>query len=191
MRYERNSREKRRGPGHLRASYLCPQLCRAGPTSNGLQKVDVQLIPQDLCSEAYRYQVTPRMLCAGYRNGKKDACQVTPAECARGWGEGTALITQGPALGSQQPAAASWQGGLGCPYLVGEETEGWEVERLPPGCRPQIRRDPGARSETQPQCCFLSSERHFAQVTQQRGLDRAHRMEAELGRALGHTFKLP
>nr|XP_060515452.1 transmembrane protease serine 6 [Panthera onca] len=47
----------------------------AGPTSNGLQKVDVQLIPQDLCSEAYRYQVTPRMLCAGYRKGKKDACQ--------------------------------------------------------------------------------------------------------------------
>lgn len=49
----------------------------AGPTSNGLQKVDVQLIPQDLCSEAYRYQVTPRMLCAGYKKGKKDACQVT------------------------------------------------------------------------------------------------------------------
>ncbi|EHH65809.1 hypothetical protein EGM_02652 [Macaca fascicularis] len=46
-----------------------------GPTSNALQKVDVQLIPQDLCSEAYRYQVTPRMLCAGYRKGKKDACQ--------------------------------------------------------------------------------------------------------------------
>lgn len=51
----------------------------AGPTSNALQKVDVQLIPQDLCSEAYRYQVTPRMLCAGYAKGKKDACQVTPA----------------------------------------------------------------------------------------------------------------
>uniref|UniRef100_A0A4W2IHG6 Transmembrane protease serine 6 n=1 Tax=Bos indicus x Bos taurus TaxID=30522 RepID=A0A4W2IHG6_BOBOX len=50
-------------------------LREGGPTSNGLQKVDVQLIPQDLCSEAYRYQVTPRMLCAGYRNGKKDACQ--------------------------------------------------------------------------------------------------------------------
>lgn len=50
----------------------------AGPTSNGLQKVDVQLIPQDLCSEAYHYQVTPRMLCAGYHKGKKDACQVTP-----------------------------------------------------------------------------------------------------------------
>lgn len=40
--------------------------------------MDVQLITQDLCSEAYRYQVTPRMLCAGYHKGKKDACQVTP-----------------------------------------------------------------------------------------------------------------
>lgn len=50
----------------------------AGPTSNVLQKVDVQLVAQDLCSEAYHYQVTPRMLCAGYRKGKKDACQVTP-----------------------------------------------------------------------------------------------------------------
>lgn len=48
-----------------------------GPGSSTLQKVDVQLVPQDLCSEAYRYQVTPRMLCAGYRKGKKDACQVT------------------------------------------------------------------------------------------------------------------
>ncbi|KAI4577820.1 hypothetical protein MJT46_019351 [Ovis ammon polii x Ovis aries] len=99
-------------------------LREGGPTSNGLQKVDVQLIPQDLCSEAYRYQVTPRMLCAGYRNGKKDACQVTPVECARGRGEGTALITQGPALGSQQPAAASWQGGLGCGPLVCKEPSG-------------------------------------------------------------------
>ncbi|XP_006865341.1 PREDICTED: transmembrane protease serine 6 [Chrysochloris asiatica] len=50
-------------------------LREGGPTSNALQKVDVQLIPQDLCSEAYRYRVTPRMLCAGYRKGRKDACQ--------------------------------------------------------------------------------------------------------------------
>ncbi|XP_012927956.1 transmembrane protease serine 6 isoform X3 [Heterocephalus glaber] len=50
-------------------------LREGGPTSNVLQKVDVQLVVQDLCSEAYHYQVTPRMLCAGYRKGKKDACQ--------------------------------------------------------------------------------------------------------------------
>lgn len=57
----------------------------AGPGSSTLQKVDVQLVPQDLCNEAYRYQVTPRMLCAGYRKGKKDACQVTTYEV---WAEG-------------------------------------------------------------------------------------------------------
>lgn len=69
-------------------SAFCPQPRRAGPTSNGLQKVDVQLIPQDLCGEAYRYQVTPRMLCAGYWKGKKDACQVTPGEGGRRGQEG-------------------------------------------------------------------------------------------------------
>lgn len=49
--------------------------------------MDVQLVPQDLCSEAYRYQVTPRMLCAGHRKGKKDACQVTPSgpRATRAW----------------------------------------------------------------------------------------------------------
>lgn len=55
----------------------------------------MQLIPQDLCSEAYRYQVTPRMLCAGYRRGKKDACQVTPAGWARSGREGAAHVTRG------------------------------------------------------------------------------------------------
>uniref|UniRef100_A0A8C6XAD7 Peptidase S1 domain-containing protein n=1 Tax=Naja naja TaxID=35670 RepID=A0A8C6XAD7_NAJNA len=47
------------------------------PTSKILQKVDVQLVQQDICSEAYHYQVSPRMLCAGYQEGKKDSCQVT------------------------------------------------------------------------------------------------------------------
>ncbi|XP_036614969.1 transmembrane protease serine 6 [Trichosurus vulpecula] len=50
-------------------------LQEGGPSSHTLQKVDVELIQQDLCNEAYRYQVTPRMLCAGHRKGKKDACQ--------------------------------------------------------------------------------------------------------------------
>ncbi|KAM8820314.1 transmembrane protease serine 6 [Eudromia elegans] len=46
-----------------------------GRISNTLQKVDVQLIQQDICSEAYHYMISPRMLCAGYHKGKKDACQ--------------------------------------------------------------------------------------------------------------------
>uniref|UniRef100_A0A8D0EXR2 Transmembrane serine protease 6 n=1 Tax=Strix occidentalis caurina TaxID=311401 RepID=A0A8D0EXR2_STROC len=50
-------------------------LKEGGHISNVLQKVDVQLIQQDICSEAYHYMVSPRMLCAGYHKGKKDACQ--------------------------------------------------------------------------------------------------------------------
>ncbi|NXD09997.1 TMPS6 protease, partial [Nothocercus nigrocapillus] len=46
-----------------------------GRISNMLQKVDVQLIQQDICSEAYHYMISPRMLCAGYHKGMKDACQ--------------------------------------------------------------------------------------------------------------------
>ncbi|NWQ61168.1 TMPS6 protease, partial [Neopipo cinnamomea] len=50
-------------------------LKEGGHISNVLQKVDVQLIQQNICSEAYHYMITPRMLCAGYYKGKKDACQ--------------------------------------------------------------------------------------------------------------------
>ncbi|XP_014740727.1 PREDICTED: transmembrane protease serine 6 isoform X1 [Sturnus vulgaris] len=50
-------------------------LKEGGHISNVLQKVDVQLIQQNICSEAYHYMITPRMLCAGYYQGKKDACQ--------------------------------------------------------------------------------------------------------------------
>lgn len=52
-------------------------LYSSGHISSVLQKVDVQLIQQDICSEAYHYMISPRMLCAGYQKGKKDACQVT------------------------------------------------------------------------------------------------------------------
>ncbi|XP_008494056.2 transmembrane protease serine 6 isoform X1 [Calypte anna] len=50
-------------------------LKEGGHISNVLQKVDVEIIQQDICSEAYHYTISPRMLCAGYHNGKKDACQ--------------------------------------------------------------------------------------------------------------------
>ncbi|NWU79897.1 TMPS6 protease, partial [Onychorhynchus coronatus] len=50
-------------------------LKEGGHISNILQKVDVQLIQQNVCSEAYHYMITPRMLCAGYYKGKKDVCQ--------------------------------------------------------------------------------------------------------------------
>nr|XP_056703056.1 transmembrane protease serine 6 [Euleptes europaea] len=46
-----------------------------GPTSKVLQKANISLVQQDVCNEVYHYRVTPRMLCAGYHDGKKDSCQ--------------------------------------------------------------------------------------------------------------------
>ncbi|XP_061576527.1 transmembrane protease serine 6 isoform X2 [Cololabis saira] len=50
-------------------------LREGGSTSNLLQKVDVRLVSEESCVRSYGYVVTPRMLCAGYRSGEKDACQ--------------------------------------------------------------------------------------------------------------------
>uniref|UniRef100_A0A3B3V6E1 Transmembrane serine protease 6 n=1 Tax=Poecilia latipinna TaxID=48699 RepID=A0A3B3V6E1_9TELE len=47
-----------------------------GGANNVLQKVDVRLVSEEACVRSYGYLVTPRMLCAGYRSGGKDACQV-------------------------------------------------------------------------------------------------------------------
>lgn len=48
----------------------------SGKVSNVLQKVDVRLVSEEACIRSYGHMVTPRMLCAGYRSGEKDACQV-------------------------------------------------------------------------------------------------------------------
>ncbi|XP_031419433.2 transmembrane protease serine 6-like, partial [Clupea harengus] len=50
-------------------------LREGGRASDKLQKVDVRLVSQEACVRSYGYMVTPRMLCAGYRSGGKDACQ--------------------------------------------------------------------------------------------------------------------
>uniref|UniRef100_A0A665T3S9 Peptidase S1 domain-containing protein n=1 Tax=Echeneis naucrates TaxID=173247 RepID=A0A665T3S9_ECHNA len=50
-------------------------LREGGRSSNVLQKVDVHLVSEEACVRSYGYLVTPRMLCAGYRDGGKDACQ--------------------------------------------------------------------------------------------------------------------
>lgn len=49
-----------------------------GNTQNHLRQVQVELIANKICNEpqAYNNAVTPRMLCAGYLEGKRDACQV-------------------------------------------------------------------------------------------------------------------
>jgi trypsin len=53
-----------------------------GATSEGsynlpnlLQKVDVPLVPADVCNKSYSGQITDRMICAGYAQGGKDSCQ--------------------------------------------------------------------------------------------------------------------
>lgn len=54
-----------------------------GKVSNVLQKVDVRLVSEEACIRSYGSMVTPRMLCAGYRSGEKDACQVHEKQSAR------------------------------------------------------------------------------------------------------------
>ncbi|XP_043535737.1 transmembrane protease serine 6 isoform X1 [Chiloscyllium plagiosum] len=46
-----------------------------GSVANVLQKVDVKLVDQSTCNKAYSYTISPRMICAGYPEGKKDSCQ--------------------------------------------------------------------------------------------------------------------
>ncbi|XP_076871878.1 transmembrane protease serine 6 [Brachyhypopomus gauderio] len=46
-----------------------------GTTSDVLQKADVRLVSANACIRSYGNIITPRMLCAGYLSGGKDACQ--------------------------------------------------------------------------------------------------------------------
>ncbi|XP_019400406.1 PREDICTED: transmembrane protease serine 6 [Crocodylus porosus] len=78
-------------------------LKEGGHISNILQKVDVQLIQQDICSETYHYKISPRMLCAGYHKGEKDACQGD---------SGGPLVCKEPSERWFLAGLVSW--GLGC-----------------------------------------------------------------------------
>ncbi|KAM4650840.1 transmembrane protease serine 6 isoform 2-T2 [Discoglossus pictus] len=81
-----------------------------GPNTETLQKVDVKLIGQDVCSEIYRYQITPRMFCAGYDDGSKDACQGD---------SGSPLVCKEPSGRWFQAGLVSWGGGCGIPKYFG------------------------------------------------------------------------
>ncbi|XP_069823255.1 transmembrane protease serine 6 isoform X2 [Dendropsophus ebraccatus] len=81
-----------------------------GPTSDVLQKTDLRLIPQHVCSELYHYQISPRMLCAGYSDGTKDACQGD---------SGSPLVCKDPGGRWFQVGLVSWGAGCAIPKYFG------------------------------------------------------------------------
>ncbi|XP_027871972.1 transmembrane protease serine 6 isoform X3 [Xiphophorus couchianus] len=84
-----------------------------GGTNNVLQKVDVRLVSEEACVRSYGYLVTPRMLCAGYRSGGKDACQGD---------SGGPLVCQEPSGRWFLAGVVSWGKGCGRPDYYGVYT---------------------------------------------------------------------
>ncbi|XP_073448585.1 transmembrane protease serine 6 [Aquarana catesbeiana] len=74
-----------------------------GPINDILQKVDLNLISEDLCSELYNYRITPRMFCAGEPSGTKDSCNGD---------SGSPLVCQEPGGRWFIAGVVSW--GMGC-----------------------------------------------------------------------------
>uniref|UniRef100_A0A3B1IGC3 Peptidase S1 domain-containing protein n=1 Tax=Astyanax mexicanus TaxID=7994 RepID=A0A3B1IGC3_ASTMX len=85
---------------------------KRGP-SNVLQKVDVRLVSEEACVRSYGYIITPRMLCAGYRSGGKDACQGD---------SGGPLVCQEPSGRWFLAGVVSWGRGCGRPDYYGVYT---------------------------------------------------------------------
>uniref|UniRef100_A0A8C2Z6M4 Peptidase S1 domain-containing protein n=1 Tax=Cyclopterus lumpus TaxID=8103 RepID=A0A8C2Z6M4_CYCLU len=81
--------------------------------SNVLQKVDVRLVSEEACVRTYGHLVTPRMLCAGYRSGDKDACQGD---------SGGPLVCQEPSGRWFLAGVVSWGRGCGRPDYYGVYT---------------------------------------------------------------------
>uniref|UniRef100_H3DNB5 Transmembrane serine protease 6 n=1 Tax=Tetraodon nigroviridis TaxID=99883 RepID=H3DNB5_TETNG len=99
-------------------------LQEGGRASNVLQKVDVRLVSEDACIRSYGHLVTPRMLCAGYRSGEKDACQGD---------SGGPLVCQEPSGRWFLAGVVSWGRGCGRPDYYGVYTRitrltGWIKE---------------------------------------------------------------
>ncbi|CAJ0936707.1 unnamed protein product [Ranitomeya imitator] len=84
-----------------------------GPASDYLQMVDLKLISQDICSDLYHYQITPRMFCAGYFDGTKDTCLGD---------SGGPLVCQEPGGRWFQVGLVSWGVGCAIPKFYGVYT---------------------------------------------------------------------
>ncbi|XP_067316614.1 transmembrane protease serine 6 isoform X2 [Pseudorasbora parva] len=114
----------------LEADLLCwvtgwGALREGGAVSDVLQKVDVRLVSEDACVRSYGYMITPRMICAGYRSGGKDACQGD---------SGGPLVCQEPSGRWFLAGLVSWGRGCGRPDYYGVYTRitkltGW-IKRL-------------------------------------------------------------
>ncbi|KAJ8363226.1 hypothetical protein SKAU_G00120570 [Synaphobranchus kaupii] len=94
-------------------------------SSNILQKVGVPLISEDVCNRSYGYKITPRMLCAGFHDGGKDACQGD---------SGGPLVCQEASGRWFLAGVVSWGIGCGRPNYYGVYTRitkltGWIEER--------------------------------------------------------------
>ncbi|KAG8436276.1 hypothetical protein GDO86_007399 [Hymenochirus boettgeri] len=81
-----------------------------GLNSDELQKADVQLISQEICIALYRNQISPRMLCAGYSDGHKDACEGD---------SGSPLVCKDSSGRWFQVGVVSWGAGCGIPKYYG------------------------------------------------------------------------
>uniref|UniRef100_A0A8C2Z6M9 Vitamin K-dependent protein C n=1 Tax=Cyclopterus lumpus TaxID=8103 RepID=A0A8C2Z6M9_CYCLU len=78
-----------------------------------LNAVDVRLVSEEACVRTYGHLVTPRMLCAGYRSGDKDACQGD---------SGGPLVCQEPSGRWFLAGVVSWGRGCGRPDYYGVYT---------------------------------------------------------------------
>jgi len=93
----------------------------AGASTRLLQKLEVPVIALERCQSFMQYELTPRMLCAGYEKGEKDACTGDsggPLSLKKdndqweqigvvSWGEGCARAKR-PGLYSRMTDLKSW-----------------------------------------------------------------------------------